>query len=190
MEALSAYMRERHGFMAGRLKEGKAPNAAQLSGFLRGVCGGCAPLVQADGVPESVAIDLRLGFASVGWDVKTNAPDPSVKTPPSPEKVMGFLDKAAIKFAPGKPPAPGAPPAAAAAAAAKKDAPKKLKLEVSVADDAATAGANDDDAGLQFGAPAAQEARQAQDARAAKLVPTGMRAPPVSRAPTPCSRVC
>ena len=142
-----------------------------------------------------MAIDLGKGFASVGWDMATNAHFPSIKTPPPPERVMVFLDKAAIKFAPGKP-AAAAPPAGTAAAV-KKDAPKKLKLEVSVANETAPAGPNGDNAGLQFGAPdpvaaapAAQKARQAQDARAAKLAPTGMPAPPVNRVSAPRSGAC
>ena len=177
MDALSAYMRDRHGFMAGKLKEGKAPDPAQLMAFLRSVCAGCGPLVQADGVADEVAVDLRSGFASVGWDVKTNAPIPGVKKPPTPDKVLGFLDKAAVKFARPKPAA--ATPQPDTAAGEKTDAPKKLKLEVTVTDETAAAEANDDDSGLQFGAPdpvaapAAQAARQAQDERAARLVPTG-----------------
>ncbi len=140
-----------------------------------------------------MAIDLRKGFASVGWDVKTNAPDPSCTAPPPHEKVMGFLDKAAIKFAPGRP-ASAAPPAGTTAEV-KKDAPKKLKVEV--ANETAPAGGNDDDAGVQFGAPdpgaaapAAQEARQAQDARAVKLAPAGTPTPAVNRVSAPRSRAC
>ena len=48
MEELSRYMRERHDYMAGRLNEGKIPNGAQLSSFLKAVCGSCAPLVKAE----------------------------------------------------------------------------------------------------------------------------------------------
>jgi len=180
MEALSAYMREKHDFMAAKMKEGKTPNPAQLMKFLADVCAGCGPLVQADGVADTVATDLRNGFASVCWDVKTNRPDPSAKAPPTPEKVLSFLSKASAKFAPPKP-APAPAPVAVAKAKTGPKKPQKLALEVSVAAAGeAAAGEDDDDGGgLQFGAPeptattpAAQEAKEAQEARAAKLTPT------------------
>ena len=190
MEALSAYMRERHTFMSSRLKEGKTPDTAQLVAFLASVCEGCRPLVQADGVPEQVAAQLRAGFASVGWDVKTNAPDKSVKTAPAPEKVLVFLDKAAVKFAPVAKEAPKKPQLETEPER-DREAPKKLQLQVTVPN-SVTPEETEDDLALQFGAPeeagqrdtegdAPQQARQAQDARAAKL------APAVTRNTTPVS---
>ena len=177
MEALSGYMKAKHDFMDGKIKEGKIPGPPQLVAFLTEVCAGCGPLVAADGVADTVASDLRKGFASVGWDVKTNRPDPTVKTPPNPTAVLGFLKKAAIKFRPAAAPAGAKKPATAAAAAAAKPAkPTKLALEVSVG---GQAGGADEDDGLMFGAPAeptsttpaAKQARDAQDVRAAKLGP-------------------
>ena len=74
MEALSGFLRSKHDFVAGKVAEGKVPNTPQLCAFLAEVCKGLLPLVSAEGVPDAVAADLRLGFESVGWDVKTNRP--------------------------------------------------------------------------------------------------------------------
>ena len=81
MEALSGFLRSKHDFVAGKVAEGKVPNTPQLCAFLAEVCKGLLPLVSAEGVPDAVAADLRLGFESVGWDVKTNRPLASTKTP-------------------------------------------------------------------------------------------------------------
>ena len=175
MEALSGFMKAKHDFMDGKIKEGKVPDTPQLVKFLTEVCAGCGPLVAADGVADTVRPDLRKGFASVGWDVNTNKPDTACKTPPNPAAVLSFLKKAAIKFRPTAAPAkpPGVKPMTAAAAAVAPAKPTKLALEVSV-----PAEGEDEDGGLMFGtpaeptsAPAAKEARDAKDARAAKLGP-------------------
>ena len=156
MEALSGFLRSKHDFVAAKVAEGKVPNTPQLCAFLAEVCKGLLPLVSAEGVPDAVAADLRLGFESVGWDVKTNRPLASRKTPPSPGEIQAFLKKAAARFAPKA--------AAPKAASAPEPAPKPKKLEVKVPE------ADEDDA-LQFGAPADAAQEEAAPAPAPQPAP-------------------
>eukprot|EP01045_Picozoa_sp_COSAG04_P008104 COSAG04_NODE_441_length_14395_cov_27.067711_13_plen_225_part_00 len=163
MEALSGFLRSKHDFVAGKVAEGKVPNTPQLCAFLAEVCKGLLPLVSAEGVPDAVAADLRLGFESVGWDVKTNRPLASRKTPPSPGEIQAFLKKAAARFAPKA--------AAPKAASAPEPAPKpKKKLEVKVPED--------EDDGLQFGAPADAAQGEAAPAPAPEPAPAKEAAAP------------
>ena len=163
MEALSGFLRSKHDFVAGKVAEGKVPNTPQLCAFLAEVCKGLLPLVSAEGVPDAVAADLRLGFESVGWDVKTNRPLASRKTPPSPGEIQAFLKKAAARFAPKA--------AAPKAASAPEPAPKpKKKLEVKVPEE--------EDDGLQFGAPADAAQGEAAPAPAPEPAPAKEAAAP------------
>jgi len=163
MEALSGFLRSKHDFVAGKVAEGKVPNTPQLCAFLAEVCKGLLPLVSAEGVPDAVAADLRLGFESVGWDVKTNRPLASRKTPPSPGEIQAFLKKAAARFAPKA--------AAPKAASEPEPAPKpKKKLEVKVPEE--------EDDGLQFGAPADAAQGEAAPAPAPEPAPAKEAAAP------------
>eukprot|EP01043_Picozoa_sp_COSAG02_P028869 COSAG02_NODE_1771_length_10971_cov_19.931012_4_plen_116_part_00 len=72
----------------GRVAQFGNPNPQQLSEFLRGLVSRSGPLVKA--CRADVVAETRGGFASVGWDVATNAPMPG-SGPSQAVAVLGML---------------------------------------------------------------------------------------------------
>ena len=106
--AFSALLAQEAAVFESNLAKGGTPTPQQLLGFLTGLVGRAGPLVGA--CRPDVVAETRGGFASIGWDVATNAPMGSA--PPDPAKVLQMLKLLDQKLGGGS-----APLAAAAAAA-------------------------------------------------------------------------
>lgn len=87
-QAFCALLQAEGAAFEGRVAQFGNPNPHQLSEFLRGLVSRSGPLVKA--CRADVVAETRSGFASVGWDVATNAPVPG-SGPPQAVAVLGML---------------------------------------------------------------------------------------------------
>ena len=87
-QAFCALLQTEGAAFEGRVAQFGHPNPQQLSEFLRGLVSRSGPLVKA--CRADVVAETRGGFASVGWDVTTNAPLPG-SGPPQAAAVLGML---------------------------------------------------------------------------------------------------
>lgn len=95
--ALLLILHAKAEFVRGNIAAGRTPNGAQTATFMRETVLALGPHISAS--PPSVARQVLAGFASIGWDVPTNAPVAGT-TPPSPDEILALLQKSFLDLRP------------------------------------------------------------------------------------------
>ena len=88
MQAIEGTIRERLQYVKMQLSKGNAPEPAQLAALIRALVDDLRSHISS--IPAEAKTMLQDGFASVGWDVTSNAP--AASEPPHVQAVLQMLE--------------------------------------------------------------------------------------------------